>query len=640
MGSIKYRGCLCEYCTNIDLKLAAINQLAHRQQLPSRFQGVYSIAKVSMCPKEGDFNRRACIERKCKDCGTMKIQDHLQDIVEKQGDKPITWKKWEKKTSQLNGVTVSRQVINKVEGTLQQCINELKVESESITAHLFNATWQNRQFSQLTKNLPAGWMVLVLDFAENYTCKYQDEIQSAHWYHSNATVHPIVAYHSCPHCGKTMMTSLVMISPDKTHDFNAVNSFMDLAINHLKSHLGADHVTDVVRFSDGCGAQYKSKGPFYDLSCAQENYNTNVRHEFFGSRHGKGPSDGESAVVKRQASLAVLGGKVTINDARDLFKYCLDKVATKTPPPGECQHFQRTFFYVDDIERDRDMGSAPLKTVKGTRLLHSVRGITAGKICIRNLSCFCFACTQGNDNTCDNESHVDAWTDVTIGTPRATATARDENSQATDAQTVQTHSPESPADMNHQATNLVTTGDDAETSHMSQTAAVHPSSEGAAAHPSSSEGTASVHPVPSEAEAHLSSSKAKAHPSEAEAHPSGAEDEANAMNVTIGDLVAVALNQCNKRGKVTAKAIYMAEVVDLLIDDDHVVVKYMVKRGRNLYIWPKEEEMEFSTEPMASILTKLSPPQHNTREQYLFDSIELANLERNLTASKVPFHYK
>ena len=89
-------------------------------------------------------------------------------------------------------------------------------------------------------------MVLVLDFAENYTCKYQDEIQSAHWYHANATVHPIVAYHACPHCGKTMMTSLVMISPDKTHDFNAVNSFMDLAIHHLKNQLGADHMTEVV----------------------------------------------------------------------------------------------------------------------------------------------------------------------------------------------------------------------------------------------------------------------------------------------------------------------------------------------------------------------------------------------------------
>lgn len=66
MGFIKYRGYLCEYCTNIDLKVAAINQVAHRQQLSSRFQGVYSIARVSMCPNEGDFNKRAYIERKCR----------------------------------------------------------------------------------------------------------------------------------------------------------------------------------------------------------------------------------------------------------------------------------------------------------------------------------------------------------------------------------------------------------------------------------------------------------------------------------------------------------------------------------------------------------------------------------------------
>ena len=153
---------------------------------------------------------------------TVKIQHHLQDIVDRQGDKP----KWETKSTQLNSVTVSlsRQVIN-----------------------------VNRQFFQLTNNLPAGWVVMVLDFVENYICKYQDEIQSAHLYHANATVHPIIACHTSPHCEKTMMTSLVMISPD--------NSFMDLAINHLKNQLDTDHITDTVRFSDGGGAQYNSKAP-------------------------------------------------------------------------------------------------------------------------------------------------------------------------------------------------------------------------------------------------------------------------------------------------------------------------------------------------------------------------------------------
>lgn len=96
-----------------------------------------------------------------------------------------------------------------------------------------------------------------------------------------------------------MQESIVLISPDKTHDVHAVNEFMDIAMSHLREQLG-DSMRQIVRFSDGCGAQYKSKGPFHDISCAQEKYGVNVQHEFYGSRHGKGPSDGESVVDKLQ----------------------------------------------------------------------------------------------------------------------------------------------------------------------------------------------------------------------------------------------------------------------------------------------------------------------------------------------------
>ncbi|VDI09450.1 Hypothetical predicted protein [Mytilus galloprovincialis] len=53
--------------------------------------------------------------------------------------------------------------------------------------------------SELKKmNLPADWVLLVADFAENYRTFYQDEIQAAHWQYQQITVHPIVAYLKCP----------------------------------------------------------------------------------------------------------------------------------------------------------------------------------------------------------------------------------------------------------------------------------------------------------------------------------------------------------------------------------------------------------------------------------------------------------
>ena len=93
---MKYHGCLCEYCTNIELKATAVNQVAHIQKKSSKFEGVYGVSRVTLCPKEDDAQlyKRKCVARQCKDCGTKKLKGYLQDL----GDKQVTWKKWEKVT--------------------------------------------------------------------------------------------------------------------------------------------------------------------------------------------------------------------------------------------------------------------------------------------------------------------------------------------------------------------------------------------------------------------------------------------------------------------------------------------------------------------------------------------------------------
>jgi len=60
-------------------------------------------------------------------------------------------------------------------------VNELCEELETFSFHLFHAKWQYDQFSMISRNMPSKWVVFVMDFAENYACAYQDEIQSAHW---------------------------------------------------------------------------------------------------------------------------------------------------------------------------------------------------------------------------------------------------------------------------------------------------------------------------------------------------------------------------------------------------------------------------------------------------------------------------
>lgn len=138
-----------------------------------------------------------------------------------------------------------------------------------------------------------------------------------------------------------------------------------------------------------------------------KDFGCTFERNFFGSRHGKGPSDGESTVVKHHAATAIKTGAAFINDAKDLFDHCVRSTLNKQPSVGCCLHFHRTFFWIssDDIKRNR--GRA-VQTLKGTRALHSVKCVEQHSALTRQLSCFCTACSSGVGD-CQNADVVEAW---------------------------------------------------------------------------------------------------------------------------------------------------------------------------------------------------------------------------------------
>ena len=99
-------------------------------------------------------------------------------------------------------------------------------------------------------------------------------------------------------------------------------------INHLEKKTDFNRT---VRFSDGCGSQYKSRGPFMDVSYGKQDYGVQFQHEFFGSRHGKGPSDGENGVIKHQATDALMAGNAIIANAHDLYLYVREHCTRPAP---------------------------------------------------------------------------------------------------------------------------------------------------------------------------------------------------------------------------------------------------------------------------------------------------------------------
>ena len=163
------------------------------------------------------------------------------------------------------------------------------------------------------------------------------------------------------------------------------------------------------QYSDGCSsAQYKSKGPFLDVSKSLVSNDYTFERSFFGSRHGKRPCDALGGFVIKCADTYVKSRSRTVRDAKELYEFC-EKELSISPKKIEegCQHKMRTFFYESNIKRHNLPKKR--KTLTGTRKLHNVRTVEPGEVEVRYLSCYCSACQNGNAAMCSNIGYVTPW---------------------------------------------------------------------------------------------------------------------------------------------------------------------------------------------------------------------------------------
>ena len=90
-----------------------------------------------------------------------------------------------------------------------------------------------------------------MDYAENYTCTSQDEIQSAQWVTQAVTIHPMMAFINTSDISETQTNSeaMVFITSDLKHDADGVEHFKSIAYPYLQHKYGIVHIEE---FSDCC----------------------------------------------------------------------------------------------------------------------------------------------------------------------------------------------------------------------------------------------------------------------------------------------------------------------------------------------------------------------------------------------------
>jgi len=204
--------------------------------------------------------------------------------------------------------------------------------------------------------------MLQIDFAENYSTLWQDEIQSAHWKKSQITL-MTVAYWS-----NQKLISAVVVSDDLNHKKDSIVTFIDRLIGELVS-------TDVCLlhiWSDGPSSQFKNRYIAAAILFLQGRHSLDIQWHFFATSHGKGCVDGIGGLVKRKVTERVIQRRAIVKDSESFFQSCqaLDlSVKFYSINSAEIQDF------VQNEIGDGTFNDAPeLKGIKSSHHLYSNDG--------------------------------------------------------------------------------------------------------------------------------------------------------------------------------------------------------------------------------------------------------------------------
>ena len=302
-------------------------------------------------------------------------------------------------------------------GTCEDVLKEYIKQLKSISVHQFMKIWQMKNFKMSLQNLRKGQLLLVPDFSQNLLLIIQEEVSSAHWDHEQATIHPTIAFYIGA-CGKLIKEEIIHITADRKHDHNAIREFQRKTIEYLRGK--GVKIYEIIEWTDHCSNQYKSRKAFFTLTMME----IPTTHNFFGVKHGKGPSDRAGAHFKNFVSGVVKSRKARLVTVNDLAMYSVEKYENQVKCSGDHEHNENSKMTHQahnlikvihtDGEIPRNNKFQNTVTYKGTCNIHTIgnTGIE-GIMEKRDMSCCCPKCLYDEDE-CLFPEYADVWTLISV----------------------------------------------------------------------------------------------------------------------------------------------------------------------------------------------------------------------------------
>ena len=339
--------CLCKIHENLTFKVNAgytANMITSKDPIV--------LMKQIVC----DTEKKECMYRECEDCEGKTLNT---DYVNVAGDQ-LTWNKWRNKRLEREregkSKVITMTVKEKVQGTKQTLAEELNQDLQRACRHFFNIRHQYQALRTLKEKMSHEEALMHIDFSENYSTKYESEIQSMHFGPSRRQIslHTGVAYIG------DQVHPFCTVSDCLKHGPAAIWAHLEPIIKYIKT---IKQLTGIHFLSDGPTTQYRNKMSFYlwnkrvfDLGFRHSSWN------FLEASHGKGAADGIGAAIKRAADHQVNVKGRDIACAKDLVECVQQSSSVK-------------MFLVDEtsIEEVEESLPSSLKPIPSTMKLHQVR---------------------------------------------------------------------------------------------------------------------------------------------------------------------------------------------------------------------------------------------------------------------------
>ena len=277
--------CLCQHHENVKLLCDCLKK--EIAEFPP-----YSGAFVNnfVC----DSNSEVCMTGKCKNCPKplLPLEDELPEH-------DTTWYQWERVTKTLPSKTGKAKKVVKMlkvnkEGSVEDAMTSLTRQLPKFLQHVFIQRKQSQFFQDKIVNLEENEAVIQIDFAENYTCYQQDEIQAAHWSQDQVTLFTVAIWSQSK---ESSFASHVIVSDDLSHDKKSVAVFIDKILKEVKECNPGLKVVHI--FSDGPSSQFKNRYIVSFLKAYHQKTGVKILWHYFATSHGKGVVDGIGGTVKR-----------------------------------------------------------------------------------------------------------------------------------------------------------------------------------------------------------------------------------------------------------------------------------------------------------------------------------------------------